>query len=175
MIKLAESSGTVIYEAGNRLYISKKPAQWISTFLFVNGLLVFILLANGVLQLTLFKDQLTDSSTIGIILIGIAVLFALIFWRVRVYQKKVNATPLSTLKNICIFDFENNNLLDGQQNILTPINQVWLKRKMQIGSSSPELIIRWDGGSLSIVKGNPFSGGIASIEKVLLSKGLRKN
>lgn len=32
MIKLAASSGIVIYEAGNKLYISKSPAGWINTF-----------------------------------------------------------------------------------------------------------------------------------------------
>jgi hypothetical protein len=173
MIKLAASSGTVIYEAGNKLYICKRPATWTSVFLFVTGLLAFILLVNGVLQLVVFKDQ-AGSSKIGIILILIAVFFTIVFWRVRVYQKKVSAIPLHELKITGIFDFESNNLLDGEQNILTPIDQVWLLRKMQVGSSSPELLIRWNGGSLSIVKGNPFSGGIAGIEKVLLSRGIRR-
>jgi hypothetical protein len=58
MIKLAASSGTVIYENDNKLYIAKKPAQWTSTFLFVTGLLAFILLANGVLQLFVFEMKL---------------------------------------------------------------------------------------------------------------------
>jgi hypothetical protein len=174
MTKLAESSGIVIHEAGNKLYISKRPANWTSTFLFVTGLLAFILLVNGVLQLVVFKNQVTGSSKIGIILILIAVFFIILFWRVQVYQKKVRAIPLHELKNIGIFDFESNNLLDGQQNILTPINQAYLMRKMQLSSSSPELIVHWSGGSLSIVRGNPFSGGIAGIEKLLLSKGIRK-
>jgi len=174
MTKLAQSSGTIIHEAESRLYISKRPARWISTFLFVTGLLILILFANGMLQLTLFKDETTGTSTIGFILILVALFFAVIFWRVRVYQKKINAIPLHELQHKAIFDFENNNLLDGQQNILTPINQAWLMRKMQITSSSPELLISWNGGSLSIVKGNPFSGGIADIEKTLTSKGIRK-
>ncbi len=174
MIKLAESSGTVIYEAGNKLYISKRPATWTSVFLFITGLLALILLINGVLQLTAFKNQIPGSTKLGIVLILIGLFFTIVFWRVRMYQKKINAIPLPELKNIVIFDFESNNLLDGQQNILTPINQAWLLRKMQLSSSSPELLISWDRGSLSIVKGNPFSGGIARIEKMLLSKGIRK-
>ncbi len=174
MIKLAESSDVVIYEAGNKLYISKRPATWTSTFLFVTGLLAIILLGNGILQLTVFKDQTTGSVTIGIVLLLISVLFAIAFWRVRMYRKKMNATPLQQLKNICIFDFDSNHLLDGQQNILTPINQAWLTRKMQLTSSSPELLVCWNGGSISIIKGNPFSGGIAEIEKILLSKGIRR-
>lgn len=174
MIKLAESSGVVIYEAGNKLYISKSPATWTSTFLFVTGLLAIILLGNGILQLNVFKDQTAGSVTIGIVLLLIGALFAIIFWRVRKYQKKLSATPLHELENICIIDFDSNNLLDGHQNIITPINQAYIIKKMQLTSSSPELLLCWNGGSLSLVKGNPFSGGIASIEKVLQSKGIRK-
>lgn len=173
MIKLAESSGTVIYEAGNKLYISKRPATWIPVFLFVTSLLAFILLVNGVLQLFVFIED-TGSSTPGIILTGAALFFLLIFWRVRLYQKKVNAIPPDELKNMAVLDLRNNNLLDGQLNILTTLDQAWLMRKMQISSSSPELIIHWDRGSLSIVKGNPFSGGIAGIENLLLSKGMKR-
>jgi len=100
--------------------------------------------------------------------------FIIIFWRVRLYQKKISATPADQLETICTFDFDSNNLLDSRQNILTPINQAYITRKMQITSSSPELLLCWNGGSVGIVKGNPFSGGIASIEKVLLSKGIKK-
>ncbi len=174
MIKLAESSGTVLYEAGHKLYISKRPATWTNVFLFVTGLLAFILLGNGVLQLVSLGPDSTGLSKLGIVLIGIAVFFALVFWRVWLYKKKVSAIPFHELQTICIFDFENNDLLDGQQHILTPLNETYLVRKMQLGSSSPQLILRWQGGSLSIVKGNPFSGGITRIEKVLLSKGITK-
>lgn len=174
MIKLAESSGTIIYEAGNKLYISKSTAGGASTFLFVIGLLAFILLGNGVLQLTVFKNQIPGSTKLGIMFIGIALVFATIFWRVRLSQKKAIAIPPQELKNICVIDFGSNNLLDSQQNILTSINEAWVTRKMQLTSSSPELLLCWNGGSLSIIKGNPFSGGIAGIEKVLLSKGIKK-
>ena len=173
MIKLAESSNIVAYETGNKLYISKRPATWTSVFLFVTGLLAVILLVNGILQLFMVKDA-TGSSRLGIILIVIAVLFIIVFWKVWLYRKKTNAIPLHQLQTICIFDFESNYLLDAQQNILTPIEQAWLTRKMQISSSSPELIIQWNGGSFNIVKGNPFSGGITGIERVLLSKGIRR-
>ncbi len=174
MIKLAEGSGIVIHEAGNKVYISKRRATWTSTFLFVTGLLAVILLANGVLQFTVFKEQANGSPTAGLVLAGMGILFSILFWRVWLYQKKVSVAPLSELKTIAIFDFGTNNLLDGQQNLLAPINQAFLVRKMQLTSSSPELIIHWGSGSLSIARGNPFSGGIAGIEKALVSKGIRK-
>jgi hypothetical protein len=172
MTKLATASGVVIYEDGHKLYISKTPPAR-STFLFVTGLLAVILLINGLLQLFVIAKP-HASSTIGAILIVTGLFFTGIFWRVRVYQKKVAAIPFNELISIAILDFENNNLLDGQQNILTPLGQAYLRRKMQLGSSSPELIIEWGNGYLSLVRGNPFSGGILPIENVLLAKGIRK-
>lgn len=174
MTKLVDSAGIVLYEVGPKLFICKRPGQWTGTFLFVTGLLAFILVANGVLQLLVFKNEDTGSTRLGIILLAIGSVVSLVFWRVRLYDKKIRAIPLNELKKIALLDFENNNLLDEQLQVITPLKQAWLQRKMQISSSSPELVISWDRGSLSIVKGNPFSGGIAGIEKVLVSKGIRK-
>lgn len=173
MTKLASASGIVIHEDGLKLYISKIPARWTSTFLFITGLLAVILLINGILQLFVFRNT-ENSSGIGIILLGTGIFFTILFWRVRIFQKKKNATPFHELEKIAVIDLGNNNLLDGQQHILTPLNRTYLRRKMQISSSSPELILEWENGSLSLVHGNPFSGGVAAIEKVLQSKGIRK-
>ncbi len=173
MIKLAASSGTVIYEDQLKLYITKKPAQWTSTFLFVTGLLAFILLTNGLLQLFVFEMKIPDAPNLGLILLGLGVLFAVIFWRVFAYRKKVNAKPVTELKCICIIDLNNNTLLDGQQNILASLDQVILTRKMQLTSSSKQLVLQWNKNSLTIVEGNPFSGGIDAVEEVLISKGIK--
>ena len=119
-------------------------------------------------------EQYTISQNFGLILLGAGVLFALIFWRVLVFRKKVNAKPVAELKHICIIDLTANTLLDGQQNLLAPLTEVRLMRKMQITSSSPELKLTWNRGSLTIVQGNPFSGGVSAVEDALVSKGIRK-
>lgn len=175
MTKLATSSGTVIYENDNKLYITKKPAQWTSTFLFVTGLLAFILLANGLLQLLVFEMKIAGAPNLGIMLLGLGILFAIIFWRVLVYRKSVNAKPVAELKCICIIDLAANNLLDGQQNLLAPLSHVQLTRKMQLTSSSKQLVLQWHKSTLTIVEGNPFSGGIADVEKALIAKGIKRN
>lgn len=174
MKKLTASSGIALYEEGNKVYVTKSGAGATATILFVTGLLAFLLLINGILQLTTFKDQVPGASKLGYILLGLGLLFAIIFWQVRAYQNKAKAAPPETLQHVCIFDFETNNLLTGQQQVISPINQAYLTRKMQLTSSSPELLVCWNGGSLSLVKGNPFSGGIGDIEKVLVAKGVRK-
>lgn len=172
MTKLAASSGTIIYEGQNKLYIAKMPAQWTATFLFVTGVLAFILFSNGVLMLFVFKPQPAIPQSLGIILTALGVLFAFISWKVNAYRKKMNSKPVNELECICIIDLAAGTLLDGKQQMLAPLDQVKLNRRMQITSSSPKLVLQWHNNSLTVVEGNPFSGGIADVEKVLISKGL---
>jgi hypothetical protein len=117
MTKLAAASGVIVYEDGSKLYISKTPASWTNTFLFVTGLLAFILLANGVLQYFVIKPP-DGSPQVGIILFSIGVFFTLIFWRVWLYRKKMAALPFDKLQNIAVIDFTTNNVLNNQQQIL---------------------------------------------------------
>jgi hypothetical protein len=175
MIKLAESSGTVVYENNHKLYITKKPAQWTTTLLFVTGLLTLILLANGILQLFVLNRQIHGANMLGIILVVSAVFFALVSWKIIGYRNRLNAKPVNELKCICIIDLAAQNLLDGQQHVLSPLQHVHLQRKMQITSSSRQLVLTWNKNSLSIVEGNPFSGGIDAVEKTLLAKGIKAN
>lgn len=174
MIKLATSSGTVIYEDDNKLYLVKTPAQWTSTALSVIGLLTVIFLANGILQLFILNSQSCIAEPVGAILMGAGILFALIFWRVFSYRKKMNGKPVSELECICIIDLNSNNLLDAKQNILALLAEVTLQRKMQITSSSPSLLLYWHPNALKIVEGNPFSGGVEAVENVLIAKGIKR-
>jgi hypothetical protein len=174
MTKLATSSGTVIYEDDNKLRLVKKPALWTSTALFVIGLLAIIILANGILQLFILDSQSRIAEPVGTILVVAGTLFALIFWRVFSYRKKMNSKPVNELECICIIDLNNNKLMDAKQNILAPLAEVTLQRKMQITSSSASLLLSWHTNALKIVEGNPFSGGIEAVENVLIAKGIKR-
>jgi len=172
MTLLARSSGTLLYQNNNTLYLVKRPAAWTTTFLFVTGLLALLLLANGCIQLFMV-DTVHGAQTIGAILLGAGILCALIFWRTLAFRKKQNAKPVEQLETICIIDLANNNLLDGQQNILAPLSTVRLSRSMQLTSSAPKLQLAWKAGKLTIVEGNPFSGGVEAVEKALILKGIK--
>lgn len=174
MTQLASSSGTAIYKDGNMLYIVKGRGAGINTFIFLVAILVIILLGNGVLQLTVFKQQIPQSATLGLVFIGAGLAALFVLWRLWLYQKKLRSRPVSQPDYLAIIDKSNNTLLDGQNRMLAPLQQVFIARKMQLTSSSPELLLQWSGGSLTLVKGNPFSGGISAVEQVLLSNGIRK-
>lgn len=174
MLKLAESSGTVVYENNNKLYFYMKPASWSITFLFVSGLLAFILLSNGILQLFLLDQEGSSAKEIGLGLSALGILFLIIFWRIYLFRKKLNKIEPAKLKSICVIDFTENAFIDGQGNLLTSLDSLRLSRRFQFGSSSPALELRWDKRSITIVKGNPFSGGISAVEKLLKLKGIQK-
>ena len=163
MKNVAESSGTVIFEHEGKLYIVRKPSQWTSTALFVTGLLTFIFLANGILQLFLFNKGSDKLSAAGIILSAAGVLFAFISWRIIALRKKINSLPPEKFKSICVIDLGSDNLLDENEKVLTSLSSLSIKRKMQVGSSSPKLVLCWDKKTLNLVKGNPFSGGISAV------------
>ncbi len=175
MIKLAASADTAIYENAGNLYILKRPNNWLSTVLFVTGLLGFLLLANGILQLFVFNKSTTSVSMGGTMLAVSGIFFLFIFWRIMVYKKKSDSIPPEKLDCVCIFDLAANKLLDGSKNVLASLDTVYITRQMQITSSSPKLVLRYNNKTLTIAKGNPFSAGIAAIEKVLVSKGIKKN
>lgn len=173
MTKIASASGTIIFEDGARLYLAKTPGSWTSTFIFVVGLLSVIMLVNGALQLFVMQSD-NGSSTVGLGLLAIGTFLAFSCWRVILYHRRNRLKPIDQLEKVAVIDFHQALLLNAEQQVLAPLQQVRLVRKMQISSSSPELFLTWPQGSLSIAQGNPFSGGVRSIEEVLVARGVER-
>lgn len=174
MTKLATAADTAIYENTGNLYILKRQATWISTTLFVTGLVGFLLLANGILQLLVFNTPETGLQMLGIILILLGIFSLFIFWRIMVYRKKIASIPPDKLECICIFALDTNKLLDGNKNVLASLDAVYITRQMQLTSSSPKLVLRYGNNVITIAKGNPFSAGIDAIQNILVSSGVQK-
>lgn len=173
MKKLAESSGTVAFEHNNVVTLARKPAQWTSTFLFVSGLVAFITIANGILQFFIGSTN-GQVRIFAFVLSGVGLLVLFLFIVVLRFRRKINAKPLDQLKIICAFDFNSGKLRDNKLQVVANISESRLKRSMQVTSSSPLLRIASPETSIILVRGNPFSGGISAVEKLLLSRGIRK-
>ena len=149
MKNVAESSGTVIFEHEGKLYIVRKPSQWTSTALFVTGLLTFIFLANGILQLFVFNKGSDKLSAAGIILSAAGVLFAFISWRIIALRKKINSLPPEKFKSICVIDLGSDNLLDENEKAFSLAlgrNEDWWKREYpgSYQALSRVLVLPWN-------------------------------
>lgn len=172
MQKIAEASGTVVYDKNNVVFVARKPAQWTTTFLFVSVLLTFITCINGVVQLVLNRAH-SSMWIPGLILIGIGFLFLGISIVVARYRKKINALAFDQLETICAFDLNAGKLLGSTGLALADLSQVNLRRKMQLTSSSRSLVLNFPGGSILLAKGSPFAGGVGAVEQALLGRGIK--
>ena len=50
---------------------------------------------------------------------------------------------------------------------VVPLGQVRFARKLQIGSSSPQLVAVTPGGTHVLKRGNPFDGGVGNVDELL--------
>ncbi|PRC48344.1 hypothetical protein C6A85_80320 [Mycobacterium sp. ITM-2017-0098] len=56
---------------------------------------------------------------------------------------------------------------DGTGTIIAPLDQVRFERRMQMTSSSPKLVAVAPAGVYVLKRGNPFGGGVGTLDQVL--------
>ncbi|MCP4442168.1 MAG: hypothetical protein GY810_24940 [Aureispira sp.] len=175
--KLAQASGTALFQKGDRIYAAKQPSTWVFTTLFIVGLLTLILGGNG-LGLTIAKligsEGLQDSSWLfGLIPLALGILSGIGAWKLYQYKKRVASLPFDQLTCICIFNLEDKTLLNAKGDTLARLTDIRWAKKMQLTSSSPTLVLSYPPSKdkIIIVKGNPFGGGIKPIQNELRRLG----
>lgn len=75
--------------------------------------------------------------------------------------------PLNTFAPVAVFDRQRRAYLNGAGQLVAPLDQIRFERRMQVTSSSPKLVAVTPGGSYVLKRGNPFGGGIGSLDEVL--------
>lgn len=173
MKKITQASGTAVFEDDSKLYFMRQPSLWTATGLFVCMLLAFIFTANAVVQFILAGKPGKTFGALPFAFLAAGLFFALLALSLKRQRNRAARLLPAQLHCICIFDLQNNNLLDANENVIAPLSEVKLKRKMQFTSSSPTLHLQWGKKSMLLVSGNPFSGGIAAIEGILSQRGIR--
>jgi hypothetical protein len=168
--RLGESSGVLLFEdERGRLHFADLGIGWAATTSFVLALLAFILLANALLQALLTQGN----GVLALALFGLGVGFAWL-WRLaaRAAARQRNR-PLESLPVLFVIDFEQGLALDGSGTVFAPLPTQRFRRAFQVASSSRALVAEWPGGQLTLVRGNPFSGGIDSAVYELERRGFR--
>ncbi|MCV7368738.1 hypothetical protein CRI77_17945 [Mycolicibacterium duvalii] len=66
-----------------------------------------------------------------------------------------------------MFDRATRTYRNGSGEIIAPLDKVQFAKRMQIMSSSPKLVVVTPMGVRILKRGNPFSGGIGSLDRVL--------
>jgi len=157
---LAESSGIAVVEHRGALWVVDRKTGWTSTAIFVTGLVAGIGLLGGFS--ILFTVGLAGLGPMVVGVLGVVGLVLLVRWKRRQEQ-----APLQSLPVLCAFDPRQGAVTDAAGRPFAHLQQVELARAFQVTSSSPALELRYPGGKLLLVRGNPFGGGIDDVEHVL--------
>ena len=166
-VRLAESSGIALIEQDGRLLVADQGIAWTWTASFVLGLVGFIFGLNGLAQLLLWLLSGEGILLVGLIflplgLLGLGGVAAL--WQRR---RRRRALPPDALRLIASFDLRAGVLRDGRGEERCRLGDVRLVRRFQFTASAPCLAAVWPGGSLVLVRGNVFAGGIGAVEGAL--------
>ncbi len=172
-ILIAASSGVGIYAAGEGAQLRWEFRQLYSPNWQV-GLFVLLLLGVITLGAAVALTIGTGNAWLGLSFFGVCLGFSLLAWWLSRKIWRMQQRPAAELPLIAGIDFATGDIFDGAGQVWGSLSEVVFRRRMQLASSSPKLVLAKAGGELLLLKGNPFAGGIASIRAKLLSIGLRE-
>jgi hypothetical protein len=104
---------------------------------------------------------------VGAVLLTVGVLAGIGVFVIVRSLRRARAAPLRTTLPVAVFDRNSRLYLDGRGEVVAPLDQVRFERRMQLGSSSPKLVVSTPGGTKVLMKGNPFAGAIGNADEVL--------
>lgn len=174
MKMLGTGSGYELVQDGERWLLVDRQIRGLVIAVFVIGLLTFIVGINGLVQLGLAAAGRGGLLVAGLVMLGVAGLVGTVLWMVVKKLRAAKQKPIEELPTIAVFDFSSGQLLTGDDQRIAPLEEVEVRRRLQLGSSSPALVAYYGPHSYQLAKGNPFLGGIAGLEGPLRAKGLMK-
>lgn len=169
---ICRASEVVVAEEDEKLFFFRDTSFPSAVFIYVAALLAFICTGAGIALFAISGEAGGQRyAGAGILAGGLLLLF--VTYKLMTLRKKKQQTLPGAEQRICIIDTRRKELLQGDGRRIAPLESVQMKRKMQITSSSPALFLEWPGGSLLLVRGNPFSGGTGPLEHLLKNNGVR--
>lgn len=155
-----------------RLHFADLRIGWAGTTSFVLALIGFIFVINGVVQVAIAISG-KGMLLLGLILVAVGA-GALFLWRLAARAvKRRRERPLEQLPTLLILDLPRGLVLDANGSVLAPLGSLRFTRQMQATSSSRRLVAEWPGGGRTLVRGNPFAGGLSDVVSELERRGFR--
>lgn len=105
------------------------------------------------------------SAAIGAVLLVIGVVAFRTMIRAGSALRRMRLTPLSVYRPVAVFDRRQQIYRDGTGEIVAPLNQVQFERRSRLLTSS--LVAITPSSTRVLVRGNVFSGGVGTIDRVL--------
>mgnify|MGYP001327182821 CR=1 FL=1 len=157
---IADNGRFVLAEDGPRLLFLGRRGLIPVVLVFVTGLLTVILGVNAALLIGLGMGQDDGRVPVGA---GLLVAATLLGWACVALVRRRRARreqPLDPATAIVVLDREAGVLRDSVGQVLAPLAQVKLMRRMQLASSARALHVVWPHGDRVVYRGDPFAGAI---------------
>ena len=166
---IAETGRFVVAEDGPNVVVIDRGGGPMQILVFV--LLVIALVFGGFGLATLVMTASSISSgvpaAISAALLGIGVLAAVGMAYGARSQRRRRRAPLQNYPPVAVFDRAQRTFIDAHGRSVARLDQVRIERRMQIGSSSPKLVVLTPAGERVLLRGNPFGGSIGKLDDAL--------
>jgi hypothetical protein len=160
---LARCNGVEVVRRDGEVWIVVARPAPPTVALFVIVLVAGITLANAIVQ------GMLGHGVAAAILAAVGAVAAWLAVMVRRFGRRRAAAEPTT---VLILDVAHARLLDPQRRELAPLASVRVARKMQLGSSSSALALRWPAGGRVIARGSPFGDAVDDCEAALRAQGV---
>lgn len=159
---LADTGGLVVTDDGRRVLVFDRCTGVLTVLAFVFGVLAIVVCGFGLVAL--FANVLSRALAAVVLAVGV-VLAVLTFVVVRKIRGR-RGQPLHQCRSVAVID-RKLRLFSYGGGAIVPLDQVRFARQMQIGSASPKLVAVTPGGTKVLKRGNPFDGGLGTVDELL--------
>ncbi|BBX36686.1 hypothetical protein MMAG44476_24714 [Mycolicibacterium mageritense DSM 44476 = CIP 104973] len=166
---LAETGGTVVAEQGPLVLVIDRATGPLATTAFVFG--VFAAAFGGFGAVTFGMRATGAASDIPLVVSAVFLAVGLVFAAATLaVVRRIRAKrgrPLGNYRPVAVFDRARGVFTDAEGVVVAPLAHVQFQRRMQLGSSSPQLVAATPNGDRILKRGNPFNGGIGDLDAIL--------
>jgi len=159
---LADTGGLVVTDDGRRVLVFDRRTGALAVTAFVLGVLTLVVGGFGVVAVV----AATPSRAVGAVFVAVGLVCAVLTVVVVRKFKQRRGQPLHECRPVAVLD-RKLNLFSYRGGAIVQLNQVRFARRMQLGSSSPKLVALTPGGTQVLKRGNPFDGGVGTVDELL--------
>lgn len=166
---IAESGQFVVAEDGPKVVVIDRGGGSMQILLFVLLVIALVFGGFGLATLVMTVSSLRSGvpAAISAALLGVGILAAAaIVYAARSLRRR-RLAPLQSHRPVAVFDRALRTVIDAEGRSVARLDQVRIERRMQIGSSSPKLVVLTPAGEWELMRGNPFGGSIGNLDEAL--------
>jgi membrane protein implicated in regulation of membrane protease activity len=159
---LADTGGLVVTDDGRRVLVIDRGTGALAVVAFVLGVFTLVVAGFGLVAIVTG----VPSRAAGAAFLAVALVFAAVSSFVVRKIRRRRSQPLHESRPVAVID-RKLGIFSYCGGAVVALDQVRFARKFQLGSSTPKLVAITPGKTQVLKRGNPFDGGIGSVDELL--------